>query len=110
MKFSRKRDQEEFEQMLSELTREANREPMSEFDLLFRKLHASFYEKLLQLCPDLSRAELQVCALVRLNLNSKDIARLINISVSTVETTRHHIRKKLSLEPGDNLTSFLITI
>ncbi|MDD4603972.1 MAG: tetratricopeptide repeat protein [Bacteroidales bacterium] len=110
LKISRKKDQEDFAQTLSEITRDASKDPMSEFEILFRQLHASFYEKLLQHCSDLSRTELQVCALIRLNLSSKDIARLVNISVSTVESTRHHIRKKLELETGDNLTSFLFTL
>jgi len=110
LRLSRKKDQEEFEHILGEITRDASKDPMSEFDLLFRQLHGSFYEKLLRRCPEISKTELQVCALIRLNLSTKDIARLVNITVSTIETTRYHIRKKLELEPGDNLTSFLITL
>ncbi len=58
----------------------------------------------------MSKTELQVCALLRLNLSSKDIARLTNLNITSVEMTRHHIRKKLKLEQGENLTAFLITI
>jgi DNA-binding CsgD family transcriptional regulator len=110
LRFQRKKDQEEFIQLLDEITREASRDPLSEFELMFRQLHPAFYEKLLARCPSLTKSEMQVCALLRLNLSSKDIARLLCLSLSTVETTRHHIRKKLDLESVDNLCSFLITI
>lgn len=108
--FTRKKDQDDFQKTLDSLTRDATRDPLSEFELLFKQLHTSFYEKLLAAAPDLSKTELQVCAMLRLNLSSKDIARLINLNVSTIEITRHHIRKKLNLEHSDTLTTFLITL
>jgi len=110
LKFSRKKDQDDFAKALTDLTREALKNPMAEFEILFRQIHGSFYEKLLQHCPSLSKSELNICAFIRLNLSSKDISRITNLSVATIETTRHHIRKKLNLEPGDNLTSFMIAL
>ncbi len=110
LRFQRKKDQDDFIQLLDEITREASRDPLAEFEFMFQQLHPSFFEKLLARCPSITKSELQVCALLRLNLSSKDIARLLGISLSTVETTRHHIRKKLELENADNLCGFLITI
>ena len=110
MLISRKKDQEDFAQTLSDLTRDAARDPMAEFEILFRQIHPSFYEKLLLVCPDLSKTELQVSALIRLNLSTKDIARLTNLNITTIEITRHHIRKKLNLDQTDTLTTFLISI
>ena len=108
LKISRKKDQDDFSHTLHDLSREASRDPMAEFEILFRQIHGSFYEKLLQLCPSLTKSELNICALMRLNLSSKDISRLTNLSLATIETTRHHIRKKLLLGTGDNLTTFMI--
>jgi DNA-binding CsgD family transcriptional regulator len=110
LRFQRKKDQEDFVQVLDEITREASRDPLAEFELMFQQLHPSFVEKLLARCPSITKSEIQVCSLLRLNLSSKDIARLLCLSLSTVETTRHHIRKKLDLENTDNLCGFLITI
>ncbi|MCK9422078.1 MAG: tetratricopeptide repeat protein [Bacteroidales bacterium] len=110
LRFQRKKDQEEFIQSLDDITREASRDPLSEFELTFQQLHPSFFEKLLALNPSLTKTQLHICAMVRLNLSSKDIARLLNLSISTVETTRHHIRKKLELENADSLGNYLITI
>jgi len=109
-KFSRKKDQGEFLGALNEINRDSMKDPLEEFELLFTRLHNSFFEKLLELNPDISRSELQVSAMIRLNLSSKDIARLTGLSVATIETTRHHIRRKLGLETGDNLTAFMISL
>lgn len=106
----RKKDQEEFAQMLTDITRESTKDPLSEFELLFRQLHPDFYEKLLCRCPQLSKSELNISAMVRLNLSTKDMASLVNLSISTIETNRYHIRKKLGLEQGENLTTCLMQI
>ncbi len=110
MLISRKKDQEYFAQVLSDLTRDASKDPMAEFELVFKQLHSTFFEKLLSISPELSKTELQVSALIRLNLSTKDIARLTNLNIATIEITRHHIRKKLNLSQSDTLTTFLISI
>ncbi len=109
-RFPKKADQEEFGQLLSEIIRESSKNPMNEFEVMFKQMHGGFSEKLLALCPDFSRSELQICGLLRLNLSSKDVARIANLSVATVEITRHHIRKKLCLDQKESLTSYLIQI
>jgi DNA-binding NarL/FixJ family response regulator len=109
-KFPRKKDQEEYSQKLSEIIRDASRDPIKDFELLFTQLHGNFYEKLLTINPELTRNELQLCAFLRLNLSSKDIARLTNLSLSTVEMTRHHIRQKLIPDQKTSLTCYLISI
>jgi len=106
----RKKDQCNYIRVLTNLTRDASRDPIAEFEPLFKQLHPAFYEKLLQLAPELSKSELQIAAMVRLNLSTKEIARLTNLSISTIEITRHHIRKKLNLESSVSLTTFLISI
>lgn len=110
LRFSRKKDQEEYRMALQSITRSSAKDPMADFEMVFKQIHVTFYQKLLSFSPDLSKTELQVCALLRLNLSSKDIARLTNLNITSIEMTRHHIRKKLKLEQGENLTAFLITI
>jgi len=109
-RFPKKADQEEFGQILSEIMRDASSSPMNDFEVIFKQMHGEFSEKLLAICPALSRSELQICALLRLNLSSKEIARIANLSTATIEVTRHHIRKKLKLDQKESLTSFLIRI
>jgi len=109
-KLSRKKDQEIFENALDEVCREASHDPLAEFEQIFLQMHSGFYEKLLEINPDISRSELQMCALLRMNLPSKEIASLLFLSLSTVDQKRHQIRKKLNLESNQNLNNFLINI
>lgn len=109
IRMTRKADQEDYMLAIQELTRESRRDPMAQFESLFKELHPGFYEKLRAEYPTLSSSELQICALIRLNFSSKEIARLLSLSVATIETTRSHVRKKMNLDAKDNLSSFLMT-
>lgn len=109
-RLSRKKDQEQFEKELNEITNDTSREPLSDFEQMFLQMHGNFYEKLLQVSPDLSRSELEMCSLLRMNLPSKEIANVLNLSISTIDQRRHSIRKKLNLENQQNLISYLIAL
>lgn len=110
LQFARKKDQADFQKIVAEITRDSKKDPLSEFELLFKQLHPDFYEKLLALNPTLSKSELLISAMIRLNLTTKDLASLVNLSSNTIESTRSHIRKKLNLEPKDNLTTYMMSI
>ena len=107
-RFQKKRDQDQFSNLLAGMQRDAQKDPLGDFEVMFSRMHGGFFEKLLAVCPELSKAELQICALLRLNLSSKDIARLLNLAVASIDVTRSHIRKKLGLEQNQSLTSYLI--
>ena len=110
LKISGKKDQSEFMQVMQEITREAGKDPLADFEILFTQLHKSFYEKLIGSYSALSKTELQVCAMIRMNLATKDMARKINLSAASIDMTRHRLRQKLNLEQKDNLTTFLMGI
>ena len=109
-KMTRKKDKEEFSDRLDQIAREASRDPLCEFEQMFLQMHDGFYEKLLEKAPDLSNSELQMCALLRMNLPSKEIASLLNLALSTVDQRRYNIRKKINLDNQKNLVSFLISL
>ena len=90
------------------MQRDAQRDPLGYFEVSFSCMHSCFFENRLAVSTNLSKAELQICALLRLNLSSKDIARLLNLAVASIDVTRSHIRKKLGLEQNQSLTSYLI--
>ncbi len=110
LKISGKKDQSEFMQVIQEITREAGKDPLADFEILFTQLHKSFYEKLIGSYSALSKTELQVCAMIRMNLATKDMARMMNLSAASIDMTRHRLRQKLNLEQKDNLTTFLMGI
>ena len=105
---SRKKEQEEFRQLISNMGKGLDSSPLEDFERLFKELHPSFYSNLCSACTDLSQNDLLLCALIRLNLCSKDIASIINLSLSSIETGRSRLRKKLGLDAGASLTGFLM--
>ncbi len=78
-----------------------------DFELWFTEVHTEFYSSLRETSTGLSESELKVCALLRLNLVTKDIARVMNIQSTSIDIYRHRIRKKLNLSSDENLTAFL---
>ena len=81
---------------------------LNEFSLRFQEVHAGFYEKLLQAYPDLSQNELKLCAFLRLNMSTKDIAKLTGQQLASIDKARYRLRKKLALPGADtNLVTFL---
>lgn len=77
-----------------------------QFDLV----HNNFMQKLQERHPGLSTNERMLCAYLKMNLSTKEIAPLLNISQRGVETVRYRLRKKLGLERSDNLTEYLNSI
>ena len=76
----------------------------------FDQVHANFLKKLKEHCPALTTTELKMAAYLRLNLTTKEIAQLMNISVRGVETSRYRLRKKLGITSNDiNLYDYLIS-
>ncbi len=79
------------------------------FETHFENVHEEFLKRLKESYPDLSPRELKLCAYLRLNISSKEIANLMNISVRGVEISRYRLRKKLGLEHDTNLTDFILS-
>jgi DNA-binding CsgD family transcriptional regulator len=73
----------------------------------FEQVNAEFFERLQQQYPSLSKTERELCAYLKLNLSSKDIAALRNTSLNTINVARHRLRKKLGLERDDELEGFV---
>ena len=70
--------------------------------------HQEFIAKLSSEFGDLTPTELKICSLLKLNLNTKEIADFLCVSFKSVEVYRARIRKKLHLREGDNLVSFIV--
>ncbi|MDO6604562.1 helix-turn-helix transcriptional regulator [Arenibacter palladensis] len=78
-----------------------------EFKLRFTDVNESFYQNLTANYPQLTQSDHRICALIKLNLSSKDMARLLGISVESVHTTRYRLRKKMGLPRSANLEDFI---
>jgi len=73
----------------------------------FDAVHSDFFKILSERFPQLTHKDKMLCAYLKMNMISKEIAPLLNISVRGVEISRYRLRKKLGLDEKDNLTEFL---
>lgn len=74
----------------------------------FDQVHTNFYKRLNEEFSELSPNDYKMCTYLRMNLSSKEIAALMNISIRSVETNRYRLRKKMDLDSKTNLSQFLI--
>lgn len=78
------------------------------FEKLFYQAHENFFQRLKNMYPDLTPSDLRLCAYLRLNLSTKEIAPLLNISVRGVEERRYRLRKRMNLSLDQNLTEYIL--
>lgn len=76
----------------------------------FDKVHSDFVVVLKEKYPSITANELKLSAYLRMNLSTKEIAQLMNISVRGVEISRYRLRKKLGISSEVNLFDFLMSI
>jgi ligand-binding sensor domain-containing protein len=77
------------------------------FEKHFNEVHVDFIQHLKKLYPDLGLSQLKICSYLKLDLSSKEIAFLLNITPRGVEKARSRLRKRFNLGPNDSLTEFL---
>ena len=80
------------------------------FSKHFDKVHSDFLAILKEKHPDITPNEHKLCAYLRMNLSTKEIAQLMNISVRGVEISRYRLRKRLGISSDTNLFDYMIKI
>ncbi len=80
------------------------------FKEAFDKADNDFIKKVKSYHPSLTPNDLRLCAYLRLNLSSKEIAPLLNISVRSVEIKRYRLRKKMDLPHEQSLVEYILSI
>lgn len=80
------------------------------FKVHFDNVHPNFYTKLTLEFPELSHNDLKHCAYIKVNLTSKEIARIMNISPKSVQMVRYRLKKKFGLNPEQDLIRFIDTV
>jgi len=74
----------------------------------FREVHNDFMDALNNQYQDLSKSDLKLACLMKMNMSSKEIASLLNISSEGVKKARYRLRKKLELDADSNIQEYLI--
>lgn len=74
----------------------------------FDLIHENFFRNLRRRYPELTSTDFKLCALLRLNMSTKDIAKFTQMTVRGVETARYRLRRKLGLDGNESIVQFLI--
>ncbi len=97
LKAAKKETQNAIDFIAKRLKRDTSTNIWEEFELRFEQVHESFYENLIHKHPDLTPRDKRLCALLKLNLTSKEIAQITGQSSKSVENARTRLRKKLDI-------------
>ncbi|SNR39576.1 hypothetical protein SAMN06265371_102267 [Lutibacter agarilyticus] len=81
-----------------------------EFEARFVQINNLFYDSLYKKHSDLSRNELKLCALIKLNFSSKEMAQILGVSADSINKARYRLRKKMNLTRDENLVTYINTI
>jgi AmiR/NasT family two-component response regulator len=76
----------------------------------FEKIHPGFFDRLRKTYPQLTPNDHKLCALLRMNLNTKEISHILKITAPSTEISRIRLRKKLDLPKGINLTQYICEV
>ena len=88
----------------------SNNDSWDKFEYHFDQVHSNYLKKLLDNDIKLSPREIKLAAFLRMNMSSKEISAMLNITLRGVELARYRLRKKLKLERDQNLVEYLIEL
>ena len=88
----------------------SNEEDWNFFEEAFNHADKDFFKKVKAKHPSLTNNDLRLCVYLRLNMSSKEIAPLLNISHRSVEIKRYRLRKKIDLDHSENLNDYFINL
>ncbi len=80
------------------------------FESAFSETHEHFFKRLQAKHPNLTTEDLKLCAYLKVNLTTKELAPIFNITPKSVELKRYRLRKKLSLEKGQSLKDYIVNL
>jgi len=107
--------EKDFNKLKSEIKKaikinEVNKHEWEIFETNLNQIHNEFIINLSKKYPQLTPKDIKLCVYLKMNLSSKEIAPMMNISFRGVELHRYRLRKKLNLTQDENLSKFLLTL
>jgi ligand-binding sensor domain-containing protein/DNA-binding CsgD family transcriptional regulator len=104
-------NQSEVRKVIREINNEINQEDYwDQFQFNFDEMHKDFVGKLKKMHAGISANDLRLCCFLRLELNNREIASILNITVNGVEQTKYRLKKKMQLEDKSSLNEYVINI
>ena len=101
----------EFKQVIRQIDQNINLDnDWQDFNRHFEQVHPGFFRKLKDKFPAVTHNEERLCAYLLINLNTKEISQMLNVTSAAVDKSRNRLRKKLEIAPDVNLNEFLSNI
>ncbi len=79
------------------------------FITYFKSQFPEFFDNILKVSPNIVSSELEVCALMKLNLSTKEIASATNSTIRAIENKKYRIRRKLNISTETDINIFIIS-
>ena len=103
--------QSEIRKLIREINTEINQEDYWEqFQFNFDEMHKNFVEELKRRHPQISSNDQRLCCFLRLDLNNREIASILHITVNGVEQTKYRLKKKILIEEQVSLNEYIKSI
>ena len=80
------------------------------FEKQFEEVYPSFFRDLVKQSDQLTQNDLRLCAYLKMNQNTHEIAQLSGVSIRTIESQKYRLKKKLKLSKEENLVNFLFKL
>jgi tetratricopeptide (TPR) repeat protein len=77
------------------------------FKLYFEEVNRDFYKELKQINPELTINDHRICALIKLNMTSKEMASVLNVAPNSIKSSRYRLKKKLGLSPEADMDAYI---
>lgn len=98
----------EIQEIIIGLQSNFDKDIWKEFELRFKEVHRNFYDKLMEKHPNLTENEKKLCALLKLNMTTKEIAAITHQNPNSIEVARTRMRKKMKLDNTEiNLSNYM---
>lgn len=81
-----------------------------EFEICFENVYRDFYKKLNDRLPDITIREKRLCAFLKMNMSTKEIAAITFQTPNSIDVAKHRLRKKIGIETDEDFTTFLISL
>lgn len=88
----------------------AGSESVKPMERALKEMDKDFIHKVETLFPTLSRNDIRLMSLIRMELPSGEISKILNITMDSLHKSRYRLRKKLGLGGGQNLEAFINSI
>jgi len=96
--------------IISMLNDRSSERMWNEFEACFEKVHSGFYEKLVEKIPDITMREKRLCAFLKMNMSTKEIASISFQSPNSIDVGKHRLRKKVKIQSDEDFTNFIISL